>query len=652
MQRSDILYDLFLEQVHADPGARAVFDEHRSLTRGELDALAGAIAAQIPEDCIRVGVVMDHSVEMIAAILAAVKTGRAYVPAEPSFPDDRIRFMLQDAGACTVLTNPQYAVRFEGFRVVEVPAGMETENASVPEEHGGEGNGAESPGSLAYILYTSGSTGAPKGVAVTNANVCHYVRAFQNEFHTGPGDIMLQYSVCSFDIFVEEVFTTLCSGAALAIPPERVKADIRALMAYAEDHGVTALSGFPYLLLEMNALPEIPRCLRLLISGGDVLRAAYVTNLLEQAAVYNTYGPSETTVCASYCNCNKTAPLADGTYPIGKPVLGAEILVVDAEGREVPDGVTGELCILGGGVSAGYIGDREEENKAFEPLPDGRVRYRSGDLGYRLPDGNLAFLRRKDRQVMILGKRVEPVEVESVLHRCAGVKAGAVRAFEDDNHLAYLVAYYVPDETGTDEGRLRRDMAHFLAPYMIPEFFLELPDLPLNANGKVEVLRLPYVRKDGLVVEQAGLSELDTLMEWRMEVLHEVFGVPAEDPMGVLFAENLAYYKRVLTEDSHIAVLVKLDGEIIGCGGLCMYTEMPSPDNPSGQCGYLMNIYTREAYRHRGVGKTTVDYLLWRARARGIKKIFLETSEAGRSLYEGLGFVKNEDYLFLKEADE
>lgn len=642
MQMSNILYSLFEEQVKKDPGARAVFDEHRSLTRGELAALAGTIAARIPADCVRVGVVMDHSVEMMAAILAAVKTGRAYVPAEPSFPDDRIRFMLQDAGACTVLTNPPYAARFEGFRVVEVPAGLEAEDAAGLEERGGYGGGAGSPDDLAYILYTSGSTGAPKGVAVTNANVCHYVRAFQNEFHPGPADIMLQYSVCSFDIFVEELFTTLCSGAALAIPPWDARGDIRKMMDYVERNGVTELSGFPYMLLEMNALPKIPSCLRLLISGGDVLRAAYVTNLLDQAAVYNTYGPSETTVCATYCCCNDVAPLADGTYPIGKPVLGTDIEVL-------PDG---EIGILGGGVSAGYIGDREEENKAFETLPDGRVLYHSGDLGYWLPDGNLAFLRRKDRQVMILGKRVEPVEVEGVLHRCAGVKAGAVRAYEDDRHLAYLVAYYVPDETGTDEARLRSEMAKFLAPYMIPELFLELPDLPLNANGKVDVVRLPYVRKDGLVVEQAGLSELDTLMAWRMEVLHEVFEVPEEDPMGVLFAENLAYYKRVLAEDSHIAVLVKLDGEIIGCGGLCMYTEMPSPDNPSGQCGYLMNIYTREAYRHRGVGKTTVDYLLWRARAKGIKKVFLETSEAGRSLYEGLGFVKNEDYLFLKEADE
>lgn len=221
---------------------------------------------------------------------------------------------------------------------------------------------------------------------------------------------------------MEEVFTSLLNGAALAIPAEDDKKDIRSLMAFVERHGVTMLSGFPYLLAEMNHLPSIPSSLRLLISGGDVLRGHHVNHLLDKAEVYNTYGSSETTVCASYYRCRDGQVLEDGTYPIGHPVLGAEIKVLDNEGNELPRGKAGEICIYGGGVSNGYIGEHEEENKAFVTLTDGSRMYRSGDLGYLLPDGNIAFLHRKDTQIMIYGKRVEVMEVESKLYQCSGVE--------------------------------------------------------------------------------------------------------------------------------------------------------------------------------------------------------------------------------------
>lgn len=199
--------------------------------------------------------------------------------------------------------------------------------------------------------------GGLKGICVTNRNVCHYVKAFAKEFKPNTNDIMLQYSVCSFDIFVEEVFASLLNGAALAIPSAEDKEDVKSLMKFVERHQVTMISAFPYLLAEMNHLPNIPVCLRLLISGGDVLRGAYVDHLLEQAEVYNTYGPSETTVCASYYRCNGGTVLKDGTYPIGRPVRGAKICILDAKGNKLADGETGEICIYGDGVSDGYIGE-------------------------------------------------------------------------------------------------------------------------------------------------------------------------------------------------------------------------------------------------------------------------------------------------------
>lgn len=486
---TDVIYDLFDETVKRSPEALAVFDDQRALSRAGLDALIDTIAAKIPESSHRVGIILEHSVEMIAAIFAVLKTGKAYVPVEPFFPQERIAFMMEDAEVDLLLTSSAYSGRTGGIPVVFVDPGMNAEQISFAP--------SAQPDSLAYILYTSGSTGRPKGVAVRNRNVCHYVRAFQKEFHPGKTDVMLQYSVCSFDIFVEEVFTTLLSGAVLAIPPAEAKKDIHALMRFVEDHAVTEISGFPYLLLEMNRLPEIPKSLRLLISGGDVLRASYVTNLVGQAAVYNTYGPSETTVCASYYRCNDTEPLPDGTYPVGKPVLGAQIKILDGQMRPVRPGETGEICIGGGGVSAGYVGGRKEENEAFVLCPDGSSLYRSGDLGYILPDGNLAFLHRKDSQIMILGRRVEPGEVENVLCKCPEIEKAAVIPYVDEQNLSYLVAYIVLKQPEVPLSTLKREMARFLPDYMIPEFFVRMADIPLNANGKVDTRALPVIMKEG-----------------------------------------------------------------------------------------------------------------------------------------------------------
>lgn len=362
----DTVYALFQEIVEAHKEELAILENNRTMTFGELSDLVDRIACSFPQEIHSVGIVMRHRPEMIASILAVLKCGGQYVPAEPDFPTGRIHDMMKETEVDFVLTEHAFAPKLEGFPIRYTDCeicGVETPSW--------KRNAVADPERPAYVLYTSGTTGRPKGVCVRNRNVCHYVRAFAKEFHPGPGDIMLQYSVCSFDIFVEEAFTSLLNGAALAIPSEEDKADIHTLMAFVERRHVTMLSGFPYLLADMNHLASIPSSLRLLISGGDVLRGVYVDHLLDKAEVYNTYGPSETTVCASYYRCNDGTVLEDGTYPIGHPVLGAQIRILDPDGHEVPKGQAGEICIYGGGVSMGYIGDHAEENKAllcFPPL--------------------------------------------------------------------------------------------------------------------------------------------------------------------------------------------------------------------------------------------------------------------------------------------
>lgn len=490
------VYGLFQKTVKSNTDNIAIIENNRKITFGDLSEMVDTIADSFPKGIKSVGIVMRHRAEMIASIFAVLKTGAMYIPAEPSFPEGRIRYMMDEAKVDFILTERQLAVKLKGYKQIysdnyictKTPKNSTKVYKQKPEDP-------------AYVLYTSGTTGRPKGISVTNQNICHYVRAFENEFHPGSEDIMLQYSVCSFDIFVEEVFASLLNGAALAIPSDDDKKDIQSLMDFVERHGVTILSGFPYLLAEMNRLSDIPESLRLLISGGDVLRGYHVNHLLEKAEIYNTYGPSETTVCVSYYRCRDGQVLSDGTYPIGHPVPGAEIRIMDADGNEVKRGEIGELCISGSGVSNGYVGNHEEENKAFKELSDGNRMYRSGDLGYILPDGNIAFLRRKDTQIMIYGKRVEVTEVESKLHLCDGIEQAVVRPFTDEEGLSYMIAYIVPGRPDLKLSQLRKELSENLTEFMIPEFIVKMPRIPLNSNGKPDMTQMPVVMKEGKVYE-------------------------------------------------------------------------------------------------------------------------------------------------------
>lgn len=485
------MYGLFTQVVKENEDRIAIIEEHRQMTFGQLLALTNQIADTLPKDVQTVGIVMDHCAEMIATMLATLKCGARYVPAEPTFPTGRIHYMMTEAQVDLIMTELAYRSKVSGFpiRLMDQEWHQNSISPSFMQAK---------PSAPAYVLYTSGTTGKPKGVCVTNQNVCHYVQAFADEFHPTHTDIMLQYSVCSFDIFVEEVFASLLNGVAIAIPSPEVKTNVQSLMQFVDRHHVTMISGFPYLFAQMNLLSSIPHSLRLLISGGDVLRASYVDHLLDQADVYNTYGPSETTVCASYYHCNSGKALADGTYPVGKPVKGITIRLLDEKGQEVEKGQMGEICIYGNGVSNGYIGDHLEENQVFVSLEDGSKMYRSGDLGYVLPDGNIAFLHRKDSQIMIYGKRVEVKEVESCLCQCKNVQQAVVQANKDEKGLAYMTAYIVSKED-LKVSDLKKELAQNLTSFMIPEFFVKMKEIPLNDNGKPDIHQLPIVLKEGTV---------------------------------------------------------------------------------------------------------------------------------------------------------
>lgn len=481
------IYEVFSEQVRRAPDHAAVIEENRTWTYAQLDTLARAIAEKLPEYPGNVGVAMDHGALMLASMFGILRAGGAFVPVEPDIPVQRVRTMFDLADVKIVLAAHQYEELAKGREVI-VPA-----KDWIPE--GEERTAAQAgPSAPAYVLFTSGTTGAPKGIIATNGNVLHYVQAFQHEFRVGPNDIMAQQSACTFDIFVEEVFCALLNGAPVAVVPEHARDNVEHFSRFIEEHGVTIVSGFPYLLLELNRLDRIPESIRLLISGGDVLRLGYVDRLFDQAQIYNTYGPSETTVCATYYKCTPDNALTNGTFPIGYPVVGSNVVIVDPAGKKQQRGNPGELLVTGDGVTLGYTPGAESD--AFGEL-DGVPSYRTGDMGYEMDDGAIVFTRRKDTQVMIRGRRVEPGEVENVLCGIDGVATAYVLSAMDDSGLTYLTAYVVPENPDITMRRIRKELEAYLPQYMIPEFIVKMTEIPLTENGKPNLKAFPIVMKEG-----------------------------------------------------------------------------------------------------------------------------------------------------------
>lgn len=473
------IYSMFKKVAEANPQARAIITDSQTVSFRELDQIVNALLEKIGPDSQGeyIGIVMKHGIMQIAAMLAVLKSGAAYVPAEPTLPPDRIKYMMKNAGVKLIVTD-------EFCRDVK-PIVKDFPDKSKPD-------------GVAYVLYTSGTTGKPKGVVIENHSVVNYARAFEKEMKIGVGDVMLQYSICSFDIFVEEVFASLLNGVALAIPTKEIHdGSLDNLMEFCRRHNVTVLDGFPYFVADVNHRPELlPPSVKLIISGGDVVRDNYINNLRGKGVrVYNTYGPSETTVCSNYFRIDNATPLEDGTFPVGKPVEGVKVNILDDNLQQLPDGEIGEICISGEGVGRGYLGNPPEQRN-FVILEDGSRLYRSGDMGYKDSEGNFFFLHRRDDQVMILGRRVEPEEVENVLNEYKGIERGIVRAFLDEAGLHYLVAYVVPNVGFTLSG-LKEWLKSKLSDFMVPEYYVALHKIPLTERGKVDMEQLPVVLKEG-----------------------------------------------------------------------------------------------------------------------------------------------------------
>lgn len=489
------IYSRFKELVNNDPDHPAVIDERTCVTYAGLDRLVDTLISRFPSFIpARVGIVMDHSVEMVAAMMAVIKAGAAFVAVEPDFPPGRLVTFLVENGVDFVITQERHAGLLNDFKRLIICSEIYIDPALHPLP---DRSRADRP---AYILYSSTPDGYPLGVAVGNSQVLHFAESFKNTYNISGDDILLQFSACIMNIFIQEIFGALLSGAAIAIPSVATRNDPEKLVKFIDDQYVTVISGFPYLMMELNAVKALPVTVRLLISSGDVLHAASIGHLLEQVPVYTTYGPAEATVSVTTYCCNTGLVLPDGTFPIGKPMNGTDVMILDENLREVAPGQEGEICLVGDGLADYYTGDHRADLQPFAVIADGRRVFRTGDMGRQLSDGNYVYLRRKDTEVNILGKKVVTGEVERAIRKSDEVDDCTVVHYTDEQGSAYLVAYVVPKTKSFRLSWVKNTMAQYVPAYMIPEFFVLLKALPTDAAGVVNTFALPIVLKDSKAV--------------------------------------------------------------------------------------------------------------------------------------------------------
>ena len=498
---SECLQDLFEAQVERAPEAIALVFAEQQISYRELNSRANQLAHHLlnlgvgPED--RVAVMLDRTPELVVAILGILKAGAAYLPLDPSYPQERLSFMLADAAAQVVVTEQslveQWLLESQAALVCLDDQVLATAASTNPDV----GVKAEN---AAYVIYTSGSTGQPKGVVVTHENVWRLLKVTEADFQFDEQDVWtLFHSVC-FDFSVWELWGPLAYGGRLVVVPYWVSREPEAFYQLLQTEGVTVLNQTPSAFRQLMKVDEEvggEMALRVVIFGGEALEMSTLRGWFERHGeerprLVNMYGITETTVHVTYRELS--ARDTDGGSVIGDALRDLEVYVLDQHMRPVPQGVSGELYVGGGGVARGYLGRAELTAQRFVPHPyserAGARLYRTGDLARRRADGELEYLGRIDEQVKIRGFRIELGEIANALREQAGVRECVVLALGEAGEEKRLVAYLVADE-GVNAGELREELKQRLPDHMIPAAIVLLDELPLTRNGKVDRRALP-----------------------------------------------------------------------------------------------------------------------------------------------------------------
>jgi amino acid adenylation domain-containing protein/non-ribosomal peptide synthase protein (TIGR01720 family) len=494
------IHDLFEMQADLRPEACALAIGDDTLTYGELNRRANRVAKVLRDrgigPNIPVAVFTWRSFDTVTAILGILKAGAAYLALDPTYPIDRLKYMLEDSGTQLILTHRQLADHLprsdESIVNLDVVCGLSDEGAVINLRFD------VTPDDPAYLIYTSGSAGKPKGVLVTHRNLVHSTRA-RDQYYRAPVTSFLLLSSFSFDSSVAGIFWTLCSGGTLVIADETLQRDpvaiVRAIGRHRVSHLLTVPSLYALILDELQTGDSA--MLRVVVVAGEPCPKRLVKRhlaALPHTGMYNEYGPTEATVWCTAFDCS--TPIAGNLVPIGKPIIDTQLYILDDGLQPTSTGSTGELYIGGPGVSRGYLNRPNLTRERFVPNPflpgEADRLYRTGDLARSLPDGNVEFLGRIDQQVKIRGFRVELGEIETTLRAHREVTDVVVTTREAASGNTRLVAYVLPRRSPWPSNQellvfLRKDLPE----YMVPSTIILLGAFPLLPNGKVDRGALP-----------------------------------------------------------------------------------------------------------------------------------------------------------------
>jgi amino acid adenylation domain-containing protein len=509
------------------PDAPAVLDGERTVTYGELDTRANQLANALLELGVRQGdrvaLYLDKSIESLIAVYGALKAGAAYVPLDPAAPPVRVGGIAADAGARVLVTGVEkqdaWETVCEGTPELEWLVVLNEAEAHAPTSPGSDQplsipQGLRSLGAadlagfdvtapvrptvdsdLAYILYTSGSTGVPKGVMLTHRNCLGFVRWAAEEFAVSPQDRLSSHAPLHFDLSTFDLFAAALAGAAVVLVPAQVSTFPSQVRSFIETAGITVWYSVPSILtmlvlrggLEPGALPS----LRTILFAGEVFptrHLRHLTELLPHVRFANLYGPTETNVC-TWWEVKALAADNDEAIPIGRAIDNVDVFAVTDEGRRAAPGEVGELYVRGCTVMQGYLGDPEKTASRLGPNPFGGVLeqpvYRTGDLVQESPDGSYRFLGRRDEQIKSRGYRIELGDIEATLHAHPAVIECAVVAIPDELITNRLEAY-VSTRTEVSSGELASFCSERIPSYMIPAAFTFRDALPRASTGKVD----------------------------------------------------------------------------------------------------------------------------------------------------------------------
>jgi amino acid adenylation domain-containing protein len=540
--------DLVRRNAALAPGALALQDASVRLTYKELEGRSNQLArylsslGAIPGNI--VGLCLERSVEFVVAALAVLKAGAAYLPLDTKTPADRLKMMLRDAQASVVVAQPALLAALAGSaRQVVVLDRCADEigrcsRDSLPVQ--------VTPECLAYVIYTSGSTGTPKAVAVGHDGLLNLVAWHNRAFGVTASDVATQLASIGFDAAVWELWPHLVAGASVHVVDDTVRMEPERLRDWLAREKIT-ITFVPTPLAErMINLPWPEHTsLRFLLTGADTLHYYPPAGLPFQ--LVNNYGPTECTVVATSAIIPPwNAPPqrnAASLPPIGRPVDGAEIYILDHSMKQVPDGQLGEICIGGAGLAKGYLNDAKLTAERFVPHPFSKVAgarlYRTGDVGCFLPDGQIVFHGRVDDQVKIRGHRIELNEIIGALSRHPAVRQCVVVGSEDGQGEKHLVAYVVAQPPSLTVSELRDFLARELPNYMIPGTFVSLASLPIGATGKVDRSALPAPSDENLLRDEAFVCARTPMEERVAGIVTSLLGLDGNS-MGV--NDNFFYF--------------------------------------------------------------------------------------------------------------